>query len=315
MMPSSAAWRFTDPDEYAGSIRAGTVETTVTERGNFAAELIRIDFHRLWMQRFSENLPRVLHSANQPGRAAITFRAQPGPTMLHSGIEMPVGYITRHSIGDEYYQRSSGPVCFGTMSLPMEDIDSIGTMAGRDLMPPRNTLMAVAPRDEMGQLQRLHAAAGHLADTTPEIIANPDAARGLEQLLLEALVDCLGDGRVGEDRVAQRHHELIMRRFHRLLTQNPGRPLYIPEICKAIGVSERTLRVCCQEQLGIGPKHYLLLRRLHLVRRALREAAPQARTVTDIATRYGFWQFGLFARHYRSLFGEVPSATLNRPSS
>jgi transcriptional regulator GlxA family with amidase domain len=63
----------------------------------------------------------------------------------------------------------------------------------------------------------------------------------------------------------------------------------------------------------MGPKHYLLLRRMNLVRRALRETAPSAATVTQIAGQFGFWHFGRFAGGYQSLFGEMPIATLNRP--
>jgi AraC-like DNA-binding protein len=62
----------------------------------------------------------------------------------------------------------------------------------------------------------------------------------------------------------------------------------------------------------MGPKRYLLPRRMHLARRALRQAAPAAPSVTDIATRFGFWQLGRFAVEYQSLFGESPSATLRR---
>jgi AraC-like DNA-binding protein len=86
----------------------------------------------------------------------------------------------------------------------------------------------------------------------------------------------------------------------------------MPEICKAIRVPDRTLRMCCQEHLGMGPKRYLLLRRMHLARRALRGAASDATSVTDIATRFGFWQLGRFAVEYHSLFGESPSATLRQ---
>jgi hypothetical protein len=70
-MPSSAVRTFTDPDEYAASIRGGEVELTVAARGDFRAKLIRIDLHCLWMQRFADNLPRIIHSAHIPGRASV----------------------------------------------------------------------------------------------------------------------------------------------------------------------------------------------------------------------------------------------------
>jgi AraC-like DNA-binding protein len=105
-----------------------------------------------------------------------------------------------------------------------------------------------------------------------------------------------------------------MRRFRRAVEENPDRALYIPELAAAIGVSLSTLRVCCHEQLKISPKRYLLLRRMHFARRALRGSAPGKTTVTEIATRYGFWELGRFAVEYGSLFGESPSATLRRAS-
>jgi len=98
------------------------------------------------------------------------------------------------------------------------------------------------------------------------------------------------------------------------LETNADRTLYVAELCAATGASDRTLRVCCQEHLGMSPMRYLWLRRMHLARRALRIADPGATTVTEIATSYGFWELGRFSVAYRSLFGEAPSAALRRPA-
>ena len=313
-MPSSAVLTFTDPDDYASSIRATLLELTLTGRGRFTGQVIRIDLHRLWMQRSCQNLPQIVHSSLVPGRAVISFPTLAERSQVWNGVKTLPSSLVRHSDGEHYCWRSSGPYHRGAMSLSVEDVASVVvTMAGCDLTPPRAPLLITPAPTAMARLQRLHAAAGHLAEEAPEIIANPDAARGLEQALIEALISCLDESEVREDRAAQRQHGLIMHRFHRVLEEHPDGSLYIPDICKAINVSGRTLRRCCQEHLGMGPKRYLLLRRMHLARRALREGGHSDATVTETATRYGFWHFGRFAGAYRSLFGEIPSTTLYRP--
>ena len=108
------------------------------------------------------------------------------------------------------------------------------------------------------------------------------------------------------------HQFQIIARFEDFVSAKQYRPIYMAEICAAIGVSERTLRICCQQQLGMAPIHYLWQRRMYLARRCLQNADPAARTVTEIATEHGFWELGRFSVEYRALFGESPSATLRR---
>jgi len=128
-MPSSSVRSFSDPDDYGRSIRAVTAEMTVTGRGRFSAKLTRIDLDRLWMQRFSENLPRTAHRAQPAGRVIIAFRTQPGPSLYRGGVEMLPTNISL-SEGTDFFQRSSGLADFATMSLPTEQMIAIAAVAG-----------------------------------------------------------------------------------------------------------------------------------------------------------------------------------------
>ena len=313
-MFSSSVRTFTDPDEYAAALRQGTVELTVTQRGCFSAKLSTVSFQHLSMQRLSEELPRFSHVDGHSGRAFMVFRTSPGPSVVRNGVELSTTGITRLRPGQSYYQHTSGPTSHGGMSLPVDEMVTVGAaMAGRDLAPPCDDVTVVPQPDAMARLQRLHNTAGDLAEHAPATLAHPEPARALEQALIEAMVDCIGRGDVTEDRAAVRQHAAIMRRFHQTIEQHINCPLYISELCKAVGASERTLRASCEEHLAMSPKHYLILRRMHMVRRALREADPVSKTVTEIATRFGFWQFGRLAVEYRALFGETPSTTLARP--
>ena len=174
---------------------------------------------------------------------------------------------------------------------------------------PRPLTLIVYGRtfEHLAHLRRLHAAAGELAWSAPEVLAHPEAARSLEDALTQAMIRCLTDGARLETDRSFRNHLLVMARLEDFLAANPGRPLYLSEFCAATIASERTIRICCQEHLGMGPVRYLWLRRMHLARRALLTASEGNDTVTSIAMAHGFWELGRFSVAYRGLFGETPT--------
>ena len=91
-----------------------------------------------------------------------------------------------------------------------------------------------------------------------------------------------------------------------------GDDLYVTDLCKAAGVSERTLGYAFKESLGLSPLAYLTRLRLHRVRKALLGATHGSTTVSAEALNWGFWHFGEFSRAYKDCFGELPSDTLGR---
>jgi transcriptional regulator GlxA family with amidase domain len=161
-------------------------------------------------------------------------------------------------------------------------------------------------------LLRLHSKVCRLAETRHELIANPEVVRALEQELLHALVNCLtADDAAGNVQTRRRHTD-IMIRFEDALTAHAGRQFSMAELCEAIGVPERTLRMCCVEFLGMNPTRYRLLGRLNRARSALLRADPATASVAEIARSCQFFELGRFDVAYRTIFGEVPSATLGR---
>lgn len=79
----------------------------------------------------------------------------------------------------------------------------------------------------------------------------------------------------------------------------------------ASGVSRSKLFECFGRYLGVPPMIYLKRYRLNGVRQQLLEDGCP-RNISAIAMAWGFAHLGRFAGDYRKLFGETPSATLQR---
>jgi AraC-like DNA-binding protein len=310
---SSTVCSYADTELYAKALPQNSIDLHVTGRGEFKARTATIALHETRIHRFSDNLPRIAHAGLPPGRTIIVFRTEPGPDLFWSGLQMLPTRIVRLNDGSSSFQRSAGSASWGSISLPPELMDDcLAVLAGRCLASPRDPVSLGPPPDAMARLQRLHAACDTLAERAPELLANPEAVRGIEQALLEATADCLGSADERNESKSQHFHAKIMQRFRDVVEANADRALYMAEISVAIGVSARTLRNCCSEHLGMSAGKYLALRRMHLANRALRRNRSEITTVTEVATNYGFWELGRFSVSYKALFGEMPSQTLRR---
>jgi len=313
VMPASRTFSFSDPEAYQAAIRASSIELFPTTKGDFNAELTQIELNLLWIQRGSETLPAISHGILTSKRAVIEFLARyDQPRYQHNGIEVSPGEIV---INDwrPVHRRCFTPHHWGSMSLALADLAAAGrALAGEELNVPLVTRIVRPAPKLMMRLMSLHAGAVRLAKTAPEKLSHPGLVRSLEQALIYAMVRCWTEGKSVEPSQRVRSHSAVMARFEEFLVANHDQPAYLAEICAATGVSERTLRLCCQEHLGIGPVRYLWLRRMHLARRALMRADPRVVTVTEIASDYGFGELGRFSVQYRALFGESPSVSLHR---
>jgi len=314
-MPWSRVLSFTDPFAYQSAFRSVDVELFPTAKGKFCAELTQVSMNRLWIHGAHEDLPRVCIGAVKPYGAAIGFLTRANqPAMMHCGMVVSPGEIIVNDT-DLMYRRTEANCDWGSMSLSKEDLDAAcQVVTGHEYaVSPLKRVVRPAP-ELMSRLLKIHEMVGQLAKTTPDMLSLPEVAQALEQELILVMIRCLTESASSETTAGGHRHDMIVARFEEFLEANPDQPLYLTEICAAIGVAERTLRVACVAHLGMSPIRYLSLRRMHLVRRALLRADPSTATVTRVATDHGFWELGRFSVAYRTLFDESPSESLRRPT-
>jgi len=97
-----------------------------------------------------------------------------------------------------------------------------------------------------------------------------------------------------------------------LIESCPERPWRVAELAAHAGVSSRTLQDAFRRIRGTSPLGELRRVRLTRARTDLLNGTPGTTSVTEVATRWGFFHLGRFSQLYRSTFQELPSQTLAR---
>ena len=312
-MAENGTLTFSDPDGYAAGFSDARINLTITGAGDFKARLTRLKLKDLEIYRCYESLPRIAYISLPPEQMFLSFPIG-AVSLISDGFALRNGHIVLHGRGERTHQRSNGACQWGLISLSPEQFASCGkALTGQAIAPPHASRILRPARADALRFQRLFAQACRLAEAgRQKLIERPEVARALKQELLHAIINCLTADETDDNPKTRHHHAAVMVRFEETLSHRIDQKLNVPALCAELGVPARTLRMCCAEFLGVSPTRYLLLQRLNKARWALRRADPSATSVTEIARSHQFQELGRFAETYRTVFGELPSTTLQR---
>jgi AraC-like DNA-binding protein len=315
-MSGAGAARFDDVDDYQARLTLAPTNLVITEPGTFDASLTWVKFPNVFMLDVSERLARVAYIALPANSVFVSFVRHPGEALIWNGIHVPYGDIILHACEETFHQRVTSFSHWALVALAPDFLRSYGqALAGRDL-PASNLAQVLRPAPKLSTcLLRFHARLARIAHTRAPALMRQELGRSIEQELLSALVPCLTEGDPRRPSRSDVANMRLMAQFESLVLDRESWTLPVPELHTRLRTSAQRLRSCSLEVLGTTPGHYLLLRRLHLVRMAIRRDASGPRTPNDIAADFGFTDAARFSDEYFDAFGETPVETRRRPRS
>ena len=250
----------------------------------------------------------VVEGAAKPGGVSIFLPTQSPIGVSGNGHRLDVSSLMINQTGDEFCIANDSSRPWFSVYVPYE------TLAGGDATTPVPSMHGFV-QVPLPRVQRFRSVIGQFGEAVHQVAASFDSAaaqRAAEQKLVPEVRSLLAVPQEVEP-MHGRHSippRKIVRTSMDFVDQHVGEYLSVAQLATAAGVSERTLRDAFQHCFGLAPVRYLNRRTLHQVRSALKAADPSLATVTQVATQFGVWELGRFARDYRNLFGELPSETL-----
>jgi AraC family ethanolamine operon transcriptional activator len=308
--------RFDNFDACAAALRSWEIEAFQLDRGSFAGELVQAHSRSALVSEIT--FGRALHQRGEPpkGMRTIGVPADPAQRIFFRNHWAHSNQLMFFPVGSEMDSVSVPGFHVYSVSFPEDRLSEIsralgGTdferlLAGREVVDCSPGLM----RSVRHAISEFVEWAAH-----EDVRAQPESVtrdRGLR--LLHEIIEILTLDGVPRPPESTRTREFAVRRSLELIDGSGREPLSVADLCRAAGVSRRTLEYAFQQRFGLSPKAYLLARRLDGARTELRRDHAEP-SVTHIANRWGFDHLSRFAAFYRRQFGELPSETMRASRS
>jgi hypothetical protein len=196
-VPGCAIGRFESAADYAENLRELGAVITPEQPGPFEANLIRVELPLTRLMDAREHAPRVGFLSIPRGWRYAFFAARPNLPVLWNGEVFSLGEILLAGDGERLQQRTTGAAHFGVIGIRGQTLQHYaeGLVDGAPAIPVEASVVQV----QSGLLRRLlqlHARIVRTVESRPGMVCHPEAARAIEQELIEVLVTCLVNGEV-----------------------------------------------------------------------------------------------------------------------
>ncbi len=104
--------------------------------------------------------------------------------------------------------------------------------------------------------------------------------------------------------------ELVMK-AEELMEENPAQYFSIKDIAEMAFTTPRNLQLAFKKHRTYSPMKFLKEKKFHWARKLILNAQPES-TIKSIVLSAGILDINRFSKHYKQLFGELPSETLRK---
>lgn len=297
---------FHDIDHFREQLNGWDTPAIQIEPGLLNIRLRSIDLDGVIFSDIRVNRKVMDHSRAAAGWLKCVVNLSPA---IFCGIEIAAGHLTILAPGREY----RSVLAHGWHSIEIIVSTSVMTDEGLRLAPhlvsaPENATIPL-PIGLLGLFRRL---------TKWAFSGNGDGS-GNDTQLRSALLRALGKAfAIGAHGWPLRRHPRrieghdLTQQMIRYIESRFGQRITVAQIAGELNVTPRALHYAARSALGVGPLDLVKAFRLHQVRSELWAGRYSEPNITAAALAQDFAHLGRFSQQYRSLFGELPSQTLQR---
>lgn len=302
---------FEDVDDFADQLSGWAVRPVQLTSGSLRIDMSNLTFEDLVISRLESNQRVADQLYMHPSWMLVVIQLTP---QRWNSYQAPPSSLTIIAPGSDYRSLVFQGFCCVEVAVRVDLARKTGLERWLGLtgaqaifsLPPETT--RIAERWVRQLLQR---------SETDKLLGFDDAAAairegGVEFLrwLKEGVYPSGAGGKDINSRLRIQRYDLVEAALHIIdntpIDQQPS----VTELARILCTTRRTLLNAFVGVLGTPPSRYILARRLHFARHLLRQDAST--TVTVAALDQGFEHISRFSQHYRTLFGELPSSTLQR---